>query len=399
MASAVTKKKRERVYLACRAIFAGPKAQLRKKKLVVQEIQDHRAALASLSDIEQDEIIEIVRDLLEKQVFELDLKARLHFPKLFQASAERDALREASELDAAQSAAEILEEVATDGEENGDVEMECEAPLPSGSKGKEKMTEPVNGDFGGIRHPHCTIVPTLHPVRLPYKAQHVVLCEVQTLLEECFYDFARKWLPALLEEEKCDCALAIELTIWSHLILHRLKLTGADVRSLVAQGAAAAAMLRDLRRAAVLEALTAELGHKISSMALVKNDAERTAVARLEDVRRRREALDREEEAAVAEMLRRDADATIAIGMLIEESVGSIWRAAPVEQSGGEEEDESDSDEDDANEAFADAKEGEDDGKSVSVLELIADGTKESMEFDGIAEQGMPNGVGLATTA
>lgn len=80
------------------------------------------------------------------------------------------------------------------------------------------MTAPVNGDFGAIRHPYLTIVPTLYPVRLPYKAQHVVLFEVQTLLEECFYDFARKWLPALLEEQKCDCALAIELTEWSHLI-------------------------------------------------------------------------------------------------------------------------------------------------------------------------------------
>lgn len=31
-----TKKKRKRVYLACRAIFSGPKALIRKKKLVVQ---------------------------------------------------------------------------------------------------------------------------------------------------------------------------------------------------------------------------------------------------------------------------------------------------------------------------------------------------------------------------
>lgn len=80
------------------------------------------------------------------------------------------------------------------------------------------MNGPVNGDFGGIRHPSLTIIPTLHPVRLPYKAQHVVLFEVQMLLEECFYDFARKWLPALLEKQKCDCAIAIELTEWSHLI-------------------------------------------------------------------------------------------------------------------------------------------------------------------------------------
>ncbi|KAK6189476.1 succinate--CoA ligase beta chain, partial [Pestalotiopsis sp. IQ-011] len=109
MASAVTKK-RERVYLACRAIFSGSKALIRKKRLVAQEIRDHGAALASLSDIDNKEINVIVRDLLEKQVFESDLKARLQFPKLFQSSAERDALREASELDAAQSVAEILEE-------------------------------------------------------------------------------------------------------------------------------------------------------------------------------------------------------------------------------------------------------------------------------------------------
>lgn len=137
MASAVTKK-RERVYPACRAIFSGSKALIRKKKLVVQEIRDHGAALASLSDIGYKEIIVIVRDLLEKQVFESDLKARLQFPKLFQSSAERDALREASELDAAQSVADILEELATDGEDIDDVEVELESPLPSGSKGKEK---------------------------------------------------------------------------------------------------------------------------------------------------------------------------------------------------------------------------------------------------------------------
>lgn len=69
-----------------------------------------------------------------------------------------------------------------------------------------------------IQHPALKTVPSLHPVRLPYKAQHVLLCEVQVLLEECFYDFALKWLPALLEEQQCDCALAIELTIWSHLL-------------------------------------------------------------------------------------------------------------------------------------------------------------------------------------
>ncbi|ETS78279.1 hypothetical protein PFICI_10341 [Pestalotiopsis fici W106-1] len=390
-----SRKKRQRVYLACRAIFSGPKSQIRKNKIVRKEIQDHEHALGSLSDMDVDEIVEIARGLLERQIFEFDLKARLEFPALFQSSRERDALREASELEAEQSVADLLEYV-TDGEDNDDVwpaEAEPEEmPRPEEDTVAEVM-EVVEEVFESTQRPALTTVPSLHPVRLPYKAQHVLLSEVQVLLEECFYDFARKWLPSLLEEKQCDCAIAIELTVWSHLLrryagkiplealdirgdsqldstlkavhkirhsaVHRLRLTGSDVRDLVIQGAAAATMLRDLQRAAVLQELAAELGHKITSMELVKNDAEKTAVAQLQDIARRRAALDREEEAAIAEMLRRDADGTKSIGILVEESVGKILRA-PRGYSEEEEDEEGDGSEEDGDEAYADAEESED---------------------------------------
>lgn len=136
-------------------------------------------------------------------------------------------------------------------------------------------------------------------------------------------------------------------------------------------------MLRDLRRAAVLEDLAAELGHKITSMELVKNDAEKTAVAQLEDIARRRAALDREEEGAIAEMLRRDADGTKSMGLLIEESVGKILRAQQEKDTSGEEEDVGSDDED---EAYADAEDSE--GAVVEPLRMVNGAMEES---NGIA--------------
>lgn len=123
-----SKKKKQRVYLACRAIFSGDRSLLRKKKLVRKEIQDHKHALGSLSDISVDEVVEIAVELLEQKIFESEPKAKLKFPTLFQSTQERDALREASELEAAQSVADILEAV-TDGEDN-EVSPEVDEGLP-----------------------------------------------------------------------------------------------------------------------------------------------------------------------------------------------------------------------------------------------------------------------------
>ena len=57
----------------------------------------------------------------------------------------------------------------------------------------------------------------LSPCYLPYKAQHMILNNVQRLLEELSFDFATKWTPWLLEDEKWDCAEAVELTTWTKI--------------------------------------------------------------------------------------------------------------------------------------------------------------------------------------
>ncbi|KAK9772884.1 hypothetical protein SCAR479_10394 [Seiridium cardinale] len=344
---------------ACRAIFSGPKAQMRKRKSIRKEIVDHKSALRSLGDIGTDGLVAIVRALLERQVFESDLKARLEFPELFQSSPERDALREASELEAVQSVRESFEQGVSDGEDDEEDELPWLNRDVKAATNDNVSAHSSNPSLVAAPQPTsaAATIPSLHPVRLSYKAQHLLLTEAQIILEECFYDFASQWLPFLLMDEKCDCAVAIELNYWSHLYrkhveqiplralnlkgrkfdstmaainrlrhsaVHRIKLTGSDVRDLIKAGVDVALLLRDNQRAALLGEISAELSNKITSMELMKNDAEKTAVAKLKEIQKKREELDREEAAAIASMLKRDAENTATIGTLIEESVGRL---------------------------------------------------------------------------
>lgn len=103
-----------RVYLACRAIFTGTNAQLRRSKKVRELVSTHRRSLQPLiQEFTAEKVVNIIKNLLEKEIFQSDVKAKIEFPELFRSSPTRDAQRAASENDAARSAAEALEEVAS----------------------------------------------------------------------------------------------------------------------------------------------------------------------------------------------------------------------------------------------------------------------------------------------
>lgn len=126
MAPAIKEAEKRRVYLATRAIFTGEKAMLRRQSKIRNEITKRSVAMASLTkDMGLQKVLDISRELLEKRIFESNLKAKVEFPELFQSSLEQDAFREGSELDAARSMSEVLENIAeTDGEgENAGVDM------------------------------------------------------------------------------------------------------------------------------------------------------------------------------------------------------------------------------------------------------------------------------------
>ncbi|KAK7756894.1 hypothetical protein SLS62_000910 [Diatrype stigma] len=362
---------KRRVYLAGRAIFTGDKALLRQLKKVRKVITDNKGVLRPLiRDLGEEKVVEIVRDLLERRVFETELRAKIEFPELFHSSPNQEIQREASEVDAARSVSEAINEIAS--VEDGEVDTDEEPG---------EATDVVDGNNGGLGATNSSksperpaLLPNLYPIYIPYKAQHLILNEAQRLLEESCFEFFQKWLPSVLEENGWECASSIELTRSTQLIaqhaamipeeafvnlpaaaaaaaaagpggsgkpaplakilsatnglrhsaVHRLPNTARGVRDLCRSGWALAGRLGDGARAARLDAVCRELDHKVEAMRLNKNALEGAAAAGLEDIRRRREELDRRERDIVARMLREDRENKAAMGVLLESSVARI---------------------------------------------------------------------------
>lgn len=57
-------------------------------------------------------------------------------------------------------------------------------------------------------------MPQLRSFYLPFKTQHKILTVVQTILEECCFDFGQTWVPHLMKAQKWDEPESIELTQW-----------------------------------------------------------------------------------------------------------------------------------------------------------------------------------------
>lgn len=128
---------RRRVYLVCKPIFTGNNAQLRKQKKIQELVERRETSLGPLiGDFGIHGVVDILKDLLDKRIFQSETKAKVEFPELFLSSPERDVQRAASENHAAQSEAEALEEItsqdqldnALDNEDDGDHSQRLAVP-------------------------------------------------------------------------------------------------------------------------------------------------------------------------------------------------------------------------------------------------------------------------------
>lgn len=205
------------------------------------------------------------------------------------------------------------------------------------------------------------VPPSLYPVFLPYTVQHFLLTEVQLLLEECCFEFAKQWIPDVLKAEKCDCAVAFELSKWTaviqqyapkealnqkgkevasplssvnklrHAAVHREKLPVSEVQKLIDSGHALALLLKDQNCSVILQDIAAELKIKVGRLNQIKKNTEKAAAAKLKEIKRKRQELDAEEDLIIVNMLKHDAENVAAIGALVEDSVDKILRA-PLEE-------------------------------------------------------------------
>ena len=101
---------KRRIYVLCRPIFSGRNAQVRKAKKIRELVETSQAALQPLlQDITICQLVDTLRSLLKKKIFQSELRAKIEFPDLFVPSPLRDTQREESEADAARYAAEVLD--------------------------------------------------------------------------------------------------------------------------------------------------------------------------------------------------------------------------------------------------------------------------------------------------
>lgn len=194
---------------------------------------------------------------------------------------------------------------------------------------------------------------------LPFATGHRILVRAQAALEAACFRFASATIPEVLRQRGWDCPEAAELNVVARQLVHH----GASLRGLrAADPAALASSATRLRHAAVhrgrptakvlerlladAEAFAAALGdaEAVAVLGRARRGVERNVVemennksmleARLRetlgDIAARRAELDRLEEAAVAEMLRADAEYQSYVGRNLEESM---------EQAGCEESD------------------------------------------------------------
>lgn len=201
-------------------------------------------------------------------------------------------------------------------------------------------------------------MPSLYQAYFPFSAQHSVLSVVQRVLEECCYDFAKKWLPSELEANEWDCAAAMELTDWTRLLakwetelpedslklkgteldslfvevrstrhsaVHRLPTTAEGITLLVHSAMRLTDALQDPIRTSRLKDLLFEVQNRTRAMDLNKNALENDLEPELRAIERQRQELDQKEKDLRAQTLKSNEDYKAHIGLVVQKSVERIF--------------------------------------------------------------------------
>ncbi|OJI90167.1 hypothetical protein ASPTUDRAFT_36811 [Aspergillus tubingensis CBS 134.48] len=374
---AAPKYEQRQVFLACSAIFSGANASIRKTKAIRTRLEMHESSLRRLiPGYNLTRVVSIAKILLEKGLFGSKAKAEAYFPGLFDPCPVRQTLNAVLEQEASRSNEEVLEVVSQSYVEHGSegedervdaVAVPTTAPADVNFTQEVKVEQDMKAEQGDDSDE--TLIPerppaSLFPLYLPYHAQHRILTNVQQVLEECIFDFMKKWLPDYLERNGWDCAAAVELTKWTrppfrwttqipedalqptdlkiesilskvvkvrHTAVHRLPTTARGVCDLVGIAKQLTETLGDTPRTSQLENLHHDLQDKIQILEFSKNVLEENLACQLRNIEAERELLTRQEERLRAKTVEDDRENKLMMGHLLEESMEQIFRAEEVQ--------------------------------------------------------------------
>jgi hypothetical protein len=130
------------VYLALKNVFKGPDAQLRIAKKIRKLIQKHldngnAEVRALVAEHNIDNVCNTAKALLQDEIFESTLRAKIRFPEVFEVSPAQSAVRVASDAEAARSDADAIRDAAEGHQGTWAAPEPNELDLAHEGKGKE----------------------------------------------------------------------------------------------------------------------------------------------------------------------------------------------------------------------------------------------------------------------
>ena len=332
------------VYLACQHIFRGSHSHVRRLKVIRSLIQENKPSLAGiLREYNIDRTIKVAKKLLEDQVFDDTLKAKIRFPELFDVSPTQSAEREASEAEAVRGEASAVREIY-EREVSRDIDIVSHAkPHNEGNRESDSrytrfieiktqynLFTPTESYLEGSSDINKAI-PSLYPVYIQYRSQHLITTTIQNLLEESCFEFAQQHFPRILAIKGWDCPEAVELTEWTKLIsqhppqpakginkpidelfgllhdlrhsaVHRLRKTANGIERLAENAQLFLEALDDLFRSEKVSVLRRDLKDAIEELKRNKDLLEGKLHTQLKDIQRKRAELDTCEKNAIESM-------------------------------------------------------------------------------------------------
>ena len=194
---------------------------------------------------------------------------------------------------------------------------------------------------------------------IPYRVQHTVLTQTQTLLEECFYNYASKHMPGLVRGRGWDCPAAGELTEWivifrrkqdlpfllgphllrtiadlRHTAVHRRRVRLARVLEFLESAILVAQRFKDRKRAAQISTFHLDLKSKFKAKVKVKvkktvepsgSVQEMSTSEKIEEAQNQHKELDKPESQVPHELAHGKSENQSPTGALVESSAQPIF--------------------------------------------------------------------------
>ncbi|RSL67271.1 hypothetical protein CEP53_003060 [Fusarium sp. AF-6] len=210
----------EEVYLAFKPILKGPKAEIRKSKVVlpiIDEHSNHTHIKALLHTHSKTVVCQSLCRLLNEQIFESEAKASRRF-----ANNHRTVVVPPAPLVPESPASELTFLRAPNSESGTGAGMIHQVVPESDSDFVEDYGG--NGDTLEENEPELdmtALYESKYPtetsklqVLLPLRIQNLILSRVQAILELTCFEFAKEKMPKILENRKWRCPTAGELNLW-----------------------------------------------------------------------------------------------------------------------------------------------------------------------------------------